>query len=92
MTTNHALCPIISDVRRYRRYSTYVAGDLVDVLAMHELGRHGHVDQLALGVVVLLSVAQLGLVQKKTSYAYLFCCTVKQNYDFMFHISRFGIH
>ena len=53
---------------------TYIAGDLVDVLAMHELGRHGHVDQLALGIVVLLSVAQLGLDRKnKTSYAYLFC-------------------
>lgn len=38
---------------------TYVAGDLVDMVAVHELGSGGQGDELALGAVVLLFVAQL---------------------------------
>jgi len=37
----------------------HLAGDLVDVVAVHELGRDGQGDQLAPAFVVLLSVAQL---------------------------------
>lgn len=37
----------------------YLAGDLVDVVAVHQLGRDGQRDQLTSAVVVLLSVAQL---------------------------------
>lgn len=38
---------------------THLAGDLVDVVAVHQLGRDGERDQLAAGVVVFLSVPQL---------------------------------
>lgn len=38
----------------------YLAGDLVDVVAVHQLRCDGQIDQLASGVVVFLSVAQLG--------------------------------
>lgn len=38
---------------------THLAGDVVDVVAMHELGRDGKRDQLAAGVVVFLFVPQL---------------------------------
>lgn len=37
----------------------YLAGDLVDVVAVHELRRYGHRDQLSSVVVVFLLVAQL---------------------------------
>lgn len=37
----------------------YLAGDLVDVVTVHELGRYGHRDQLSSVVVVFLLVAQL---------------------------------
>lgn len=43
-----------------------LAGDLVDVVAVHQLRRDGHGDQLTSAVVVLLSVAQLGYERKKT--------------------------
>lgn len=39
---------------------THLAGDLVDVVAVHQLGRDGERDQLAAGVVVFLFVPQLG--------------------------------
>lgn len=38
----------------------HLAGDLVDVVAVHQLGRDGERDQLAAGVVVFLFVPQLG--------------------------------
>lgn len=37
----------------------YLAGDLVDVVTVHQLGCGGQIDQLTSGVVVFLSVAQL---------------------------------
>lgn len=39
---------------------THLAGDVVDVVAVHQLGRDGKRDQLSSGVVVFLLVPQLG--------------------------------
>lgn len=41
-------------------FFTYVAGDLIDVVVVHELRRYGQRYQLASAVVVFLFVAQLG--------------------------------
>lgn len=38
----------------------HLAGDVVDVVAVHQLGRDGKRDQLSSGVVVFLLVPQLG--------------------------------
>lgn len=43
----------------YSSFLTYVAGDLIDMVAVHQLGRDGHRNQLAFGAVVFLSVPQL---------------------------------
>lgn len=43
-----------------REVEPHLAGDLIDVGAVHQLGRNRHGDQLASAVVVLLLVPQLG--------------------------------
>lgn len=40
-------------------FSPYLAGDFIDVAAVHQLRGNGHRDQLASVVVVFLFVAQL---------------------------------
>lgn len=40
--------------------SSYLAGDLIDVVAVHQLGCDGQRDKLTSAVVVFLFVPQLG--------------------------------